>query len=324
MATIRQWGGTTESALPQGTSRLDSAEGVLFLRQAEVLVPRVLQQPKPALNFERYIPVDGSIAPWANQITERVADSYGAAGIISGGEESFPRIDVGLKENTTRQVWVGASACYTLKEIQQAQALGTELNTRMIDACRRAIMEKVNTIAFYGDAAANLKGLVQTPNALRSVAANPISSASTAAQIEAVLNAGVNHAPNATEQVEETDTLLLPPAEFQYISQTRSGSATDATIKDFWGGSNGYIAAPNIFLVRELRNAQILTGGAETSSDVAIFYRREEEVLMLPFSGIIPLPPLQTGPMSFELPFYAAVGEVILRRPRAVHIVQGV
>ena len=65
---------------------------------------------------------------------------------------------------------------------------------------------------------------------------------------------------------------------------------------------------------------QVLANGAASTTTGALFYEKDPMVLELPYSGITVLPVQQSG-LNYLVPM---VGEMIVRRPRAIHLVTGV
>jgi hypothetical protein len=309
--------------------RQDSREGVFFARELEVILPDIYENEKPALNFLDLIPIKSNVPLGARTITYRQTDVGGKATFIGPESQDLPRVNVNASEESVRYKMIGVAAVYSYEDMQEAMMMasmpgasaGANLERDLIRAARRAIEEKVNECAWYGDKAAGIVGLAQNPNILRSAAANALSGSTTADQVLSVLNTGANAIPNETEQVEKADTLLLPPSAYQYASQQQRSVVSDTTTLKFWLDTNGYVS--NARLVRELSAVKMLAGGVETETTGAIFYRKDASILELPYSGIQALPVQQQG-MKFIVPFIAKVGSLIVRRPRAIHLVTGV
>jgi hypothetical protein len=308
--------------------RMDSAEGIFFSRELEIILPEIFEEEKPMLNFLDLLPVKTNIPLGVRTITYRQTQGGGKAKFIGPESQDLPRVNITGSEDTSRYKMVGVAAVYTYEDMQEALYMaqvggsaGANLERHLIREARRAIEEKVNECAWYGDSEAGIVGLTQNPNLLRSAAAYALSNPTTADQVLSVLNAGANAVPNNTAQVERADTLLLPPLAYQYASQQQRSTASDATSLKFWLDTNGYIS--NAALVQELSAVKVLTAGVETETTGAIFYRKDPSILELPYSGIQALPVQQQG-MSFILPFIAKVGSMIVRRPRAIHLVTGV
>jgi len=314
-SSLAQLGGTE--------ARLDANEGIFLQRQLDYINEQVFEEAQPALNFLEFLPVKSDVPMWAESYFYRYSNKSGAAEFIGNGSHDFPVANMGMKEESERQRLIGAAVEFTRMDLMAAQANGIGLQAGLFMAARRAIEEKVNDIAWYGDANANLRGLLRHPEILLQPATNAIGGSTSADNVISELNSVVNSMLNNTEQVESPDMLLLPPDSYQYASQQQRSTASDTTTLNFWLATNGYVsaAAP----VRELSNATIPnSGGGTTTSDVMVAMRRSREVCELIYSGITQLPILQTGPMTFCVPFVAACAGLAVYKPRAISLVTGV
>lgn len=307
--------------------RFDNQASVFFSRELEAILPEVVQVGQPALNFLDLIPTR-AFPMGAQSITFKSAVKTGKADFIGPASGDIPSVNIEAAEDTVRYKTIGVAVRWSWEEMQAAQyaqargvGVGLSLERDGLIAARRAIEELVNRVAWYGDKGAGLLGLVRQPLLLGSDAANALGSASTADQCIAVLNAGANAIPNNTEQVETANTLLLPPDSYQYVAQQIRSTASDSTTLDFWLRTNGYVTAAQP--VRELSNAEIMVAGVPSTSDVAIFYRRDPSILELPYSGIMALPPQQQG-LNHCVILLAKVGGLMVKRPRAIHMLRGV
>lgn len=301
--------------------RYDAEETVFLARELRERLPSVFAA-EPEVNFRMVFPLKTNVPEWANDIDFATISKRGVAKVLGASGNDVPIVNASAKDSSVPYTTVGAGIIYTREELIKAAKTGLSLDSTLLLAARRAIEEKVNQIAWEGDIDAGLVGLLRHPSILASDAANALGGSSTADQCRAVLNAGVNAIPNNTEQVESADTLILPPDSWQYIHQLQNSAASDRSVAAVWLESNGY--ATSIMKARELRNAKPLAGGAETTSDVAVYLRRQPDILELPYGGIVQDPIYQCGPRSYMVLLTAKVGSVIVRRPQAIHIQRGV
>lgn len=318
---------------PGQALRNDSAESLFFQRELEIILPEVLEQEKPRLNFLDYIPVKSNVPLGVQNITFRSMTSGGKAEFLGPKSGDLPTVNVGAEEDSVRYKMIGVCAVYSYEEMMAAQfaasqrgaSVGANLERDLIRAGRRAIEELVNRVAWYGDASAKIKGLTQNPNILRSAAAYALSGSTTADQVLSVLNDGANAIQANTAEVESPNTLLLPPAAYRYAAQQQRSSASDTTTLKFWLDTNGDDAngIKAAHSVREMSEIQVLANGAASTTTGALFYEKDPMVLELPYSGIVVLPVQQSG-LNYLVPMIAKVGEMIVRRPRAIHLVTGV
>lgn len=310
----------TGQAPGDSLARLDSNEGMFFARELERINPMIFEERKPALNFLDLMPVKSDIPMHVEQYTFRTGKGFGEASFIGDYGSDFPVVNKALEETSTPYRLIGVAVEYSMLELQAAAALGRPLDSQLILEARRAIEEKVNSVAWYGDEAAGLRGLINHPEILSLAAANSIASGTTAADNLVELNKLANTIPNSTEQAEAADFAILPPDSYQEVSQQRNADGTDTSTLSYFLGTNGYIteAAP----VRELRNVS-LTGDA-SASDVAMAYKRDASCFELLYSGIQQLEIMRKGPMHYCVSFVAKVGGVAVYRPKSIFRLTGV
>lgn len=301
--------------------RYDAEESIFLARELRERLPSVFAA-EPEVNFRSVFPLKTNVPEWANDIDFATISKRGEAKILGASSADVPIVNAAAKDASVPYLTVGAGVIYTREELIKAARLGLALDSTLLLAARRAIEEKVNKIAWEGDLDAGLVGLLRHPSIQSADAANALGGSSTADQCKTVLNAGANAIPNNTEQVETADTLILPPDSWQYIHQLQNSSASDVSVANYWLGSNGYVNS--ILKARELRNAKLLAGGAESTTDAAVYLRRTPDVLELPYSGIMQDPIYQCGPRSYMILLTAKVGSVIIRRPQAILVQRGV
>ena len=125
--------------------------------------------------------------------------------------------------------------------------------------------QKVNKLAWFGDAEYGLTGMLNNASVPASVAPNggggtPEWSTKTPDEILADLNGIVDTMIELTKGVEVPDTILLPVAQNQLISSTARGTGTDTTIKKFFMDNKPEITS--IEWVNELKDVDPLPSGA--------------------------------------------------------------
>jgi len=304
-------------------ARLDAKTGFFLEGELEKIDDRVFVQPKPMLNaLGGLFPVKSDFADWQKSYSYRALSSVGKAKILDPAANDFPIVNAQREEFTTPLMPIGAAVVYDARDLAAAVNNNLNLDEALFMAARRAIEEKVNSIAFSGDQDHGLHGLLTHPGIGRLAAANAIASGTTAANNLIELNKLANSAPNNSGQVESPDIALLPPDSYQASSQQRHDTGTDTTTLSFWLGTNGYISTAQP--IRELSGATILTAGTAGTSDVAVSFRRDPMVLELLFSGIQRLPIMQTGPLTYQVPFVGYCGGMVVRLPKGVLMLTGV
>lgn len=293
---------------------LDANESAFFKRQLEYVKAGtydVKWAPNKALAL---LPVDSSAGPAATEITWRQYTRVGMAKMVADYATDFPRVDIYGAENTVKPHDIGASYGYTIQEIRRAQMAGTPLESRRADAARRAIEDKINSIAFSGDSATNLTGFLActggTEFTLTSGTSGNTWALKTADEILADMNGMVYAVIEATNGVETPDTMLLPLAQYNLIQTKRLGTYSDETVMSYFMKTNQYIK--RIEWLNELKT------GSDTSGTRAIVFKNDAEHLQL----MLPVPFEQFEAdkvgLAYTIPCLARCAGVVTYYPLSV------
>jgi len=219
---------------------------------------------------------------------------------------------------------------YTLEELGTAQLLGMNLSADKASAARRAAEEKIDQVAFVGDAAKGFTGLVNaaTPTAT-TAPADGTGSATTFAsktpdQVLRDINGQLTGIFTGTVGVEMADTLLLPYSVLLDLSTRRIDAVNQTTILEWVERNNIYTRTTRQPLTISGAFGYLDAAGAGGTKRM-VAYRRSPEVLK--FHMPMPyrfLPAWQTGPIKFDIPGIFRLGGVDIRRPKAVRYLDGV
>ena len=299
---------------------LDANESAFFKRQLEYVKAQtydVKWAPNKALAL---FPVDSSAGPAATQVTWRQFTRVGMAKMVSDYGTDFPRVDIyGTEQSITPQN-IGASYGYNIQEIRRAQMAGVPLETRRADAARRAIEDKINSIAFSGDSASNLTGFLGCSGAteftLTSGTGGNTWALKTADEILADMNGLVYAVVEATNGVETPDTMLLPLAQYNLIGTKRLGTYSDTTVMDYFLKTNPYIK--RIEWLNELKT------GSDTSGNRGIVFKNDADHLQL----CLPVPFEQFEAdkkgLAYSIPCMARCGGMIVYYPLSVGFIDSI
>jgi len=299
---------------------LDANESAFFKRQLEVVKSKtydVKWAPNKALAL---FPVDSSAGPAATEITWRQYTRVGTAKMVSDYATDFPRVDIYGTESTVKPHDIGAAYGYSITEIRRAQLAGLPLETRRADAARRAIEDKINSIAFSGDSPTNLSGFIQysgtTEFTLTSGVGGNTWALKTADEILADMNGLVSAVIEATNGVEVPDTMLLPLAQYNQIQTKRLGTYSDTTVLDYFLKTNKHIT--RIEWLNELKT------GSDTSGTRAIVFKNDADHLQL----ILPVPFEQFEAdkegLAYTIPCLARCAGMIVYYPLSIAFVDGI
>jgi hypothetical protein len=184
----------------------------------------VLMKLYPEYKYSRLIPVSSEAGPGATTITYRMYDRAGSFGLISNYASDLPRTSVKASEHRVAVKPFGGSYGYNLDEIRAAKFANVALELLEAEACRQNYEQEMNKIAFlarpndptYG----GLCGLVYQPNCIITRPATGTWSTATAKAIYQDMIDMVKTQLVLTNGIEQSDTMLLPLAEYTIVTTT--------------------------------------------------------------------------------------------------------
>lgn len=304
------------------STNLDAGETAFFSRELESIKSRSYDIEYPEMKAFTHIPISTEAGEGAQAITYAQFEEVGMARIIESYADDLPRADVRGKEYTTRVQSVGASYGYSVQEIRSSIMVNRNLPQRQSNAARRANDQKVNRLAWFGDATYNILGILNTPNIPSAPVENDGTGASTLwttktpDQILRDLNEVTNSIVALTNGVETPNTVLLPVAQYTLIASTPRSSTSDTTILDYFIKNNPFIK--NVDWVPEL------AGAGPSGVDIFIAYDKNPDKLTME----IPMPYTQYPPqernLEFVIPCESRFGGVIVYYPLSLAIGEGI
>lgn len=251
----------------ENQNNLDAAESVFLARQLTHIRAQSLTVKKAPMNAFQVFPVQTDIPAGAETAVQYVYDAVGMAEIISNFADDLPRVDLVARENAVKVFSLGDSYGYNYREVKNAAFANRNLNALRAQQARRGIDIRLNKIAWHGDKTHNIIGFLENPNI--SVIAlqgdgegNKTQLATkTADQMIRDINAVVNSIPLATNEVEQANTVLMSPAVYYLLAQTRIPDL-ETTVLQFLQGVHPEIT-------RWMRVGELKGAGAD-GSDVMI------------------------------------------------------
>jgi hypothetical protein len=294
--------------------RLDVNETAFFNRELESIKTRSYDTKYPNLKATSIIPVSTEADAGADYITYRRYTNVGIAKILANYSDNAPRADVFGEEFTSKVYRIASSYGYDRQEIRASVKTGKSLDQRRANAAKRASDEKVNSIAFTGDADFGIVGLINHPAMSNFVVPNgalgtPQWGTKTPDEIVADITGIVNAVVQLTNGVELPNTLLLPIAQYNIIATTRMTDGDSKTILQFILETSPYIK--RVDWLNELGGAGI--GGSDRMI-VGVFDPEHITLeIPLPFEQ---LPPEQRG-FGFEILTETRCGGIIMYYPLA-------
>jgi len=318
---------TLDGAITQAINNgvMDADGAVFFQRQLEHIKARSYDVQYAELKARMLFPVSNEGGPGVTSITYRTYDQVGSAKIIQAYADDLPRADVAGKETTIPVRSVGTSYGYNLDEIQASQLTGASLDQRRANAAMRSIEQKVNNVAFFGDAESNLPGLFSNPNIPTGSVVNPGSGTEwvnkTPDEILFDVNDLFADIFETTKMVERGNTLMLPPAQWSYISSTPRSANSDTTILMYLVQNSPYLnSVDDIIPVNECTAAD----NPELSADAMVAYDRSPDKLQLEIPVELEMMPVQQKNLEFVVPGRNRLAGLNIYYPLSLAIATGI
>lgn len=316
----------------EGT-RFDSADeaSVFFARELDYVKAKSYDVEYPELTALSLFPNTSEADEGAETVTYYTYDKTGMAKIIQNYSTDLPRADVNGKPSYAQVKSLGDSYGYSVQEMRASRLAGKSLDTRKGESARFQIDNLINIIAWKGDAASGLMGVLSEGQSipLYSITAGGTSGKTkwtekTADEILADVNGMAKQVARVTKNVERPDTLCVPADVYMDIS-TRRIPDTSTTVLAFILEHAPYIK--NVVSAAELDADSVETnpyGAASGGSGVAFLFTNDERKLALENPMPFIQHQLQIQGLETVIPCEARTAGVIVYYPLSALIAVGV
>jgi len=179
-------------------------------------------------------------------------------------------------------------------------------------------------VAFNGRADADLPGFLSNPNiptitVVDGASTSPLWVNKTPDEILFDINDLFGDVFENTKMKERADTLLLPPAQWNYIASTPRASNSDTTILQYIVQNSPFLSSmDNVIPVNEL------VGAGTAGVDIMVAYTRRPDKLQLeiPYE-FTSLAPQEQG-LEIEIPCHSTLGGVNVYYPMSAAIAEDI
>lgn len=305
----------------ENSGRFDANESIFFARQLEAIKAQTYDVKRANLNALQLMPVSTDVPEGATTITYRQYDTVGMAKVIANYANDLPRADVTGKEFTSNIRSIGNAFGYNTQEIRSAIFAGVNLPARKAMAATRAHQEKINALAFTGDADHGLPGLISNTNVPEvtlladGTGSSKTFASKTADKIVRDVNSLINKIISQSKGVHRATEVWMPVEQYALIATTQNSTASDTTILQFLQQVHPGVTFRQVV---ELDGAG--AGGADRM--YAIENSRDNWAIEIPMMMKM-YSPQQKG-LEFEVPVESRFGGVIIEYPLALVFADGI
>lgn len=300
--------------------KLDANEQLFFERQLEFIETTTYNIRYGALKARDYIPVSGEVPEGAKTITYRQYDMVGMAKIVANYATDFPRVTVKGKEFTSPVKRLGDSYEYSEDDIKAAILAQMDLDSMEAAAAKRAIMQKENSIAWFGDEDTGLPGFLTNANIPEAAAAatgqgnSPLWSTKTPDQICSDVTDMIESISSLTLGVEEADTVLFPKSRWNVLKKRIPD--LNMTILQFLKETH-----PEITLWGWLN--ELSTSGVGVTAEM-MAYKRDPMFVKMHVPLDFTQYEVQVQGLNYKIPCSSKTGGTIVYYPLSATLVYGI
>ena len=293
--------------------------GIFLARELETILARAFEVEYADIKYSTVIPVSSEVGTGADSFTYRVFDKQGSMKVIGDKAQDLPRADVLRKEVTHPVRSLGASFAYTVQETRAASTVpGMNLEQRRANAVRRAYEEKVQEIAYFGDAPSGMKGFFNNNQVDKLVPDHWFDTADiTTDEMLQLLNEPATRIVQNSNMKEMPNTMLVPYNAYRIISTTPRSTTSDTTVMEFFLRTN-----PMITAIEPINELEASKSGGALSKDRVICYDRSPDKLQLHVPQPLEfLPPLRQS-LEFSVAAHARIGGLALYYPKSAIVLE--
>lgn len=316
---------TKDSALAYYVNQLDNLDKRLY-------------QPLTSVSWGRDIKLRPGIT-MSNESTSFIRSAFAAAGTLksataTGGGMPFISAETtaipGVSINGERVVLplrlLAREISFTSVELERSQLTGQPIDAQKTDALNTLYQMNTDQMVYIGASEVGATGLVNSADVTATTVATGVSGSTlwtskTPDEILADVNTLLADAWKASAYAVCPGKLLLPPAQFAYISSQKVSSAGNVSILKFLKENSISLNVNGKEL--DIQPVKWLAGAGVGPSDRMVAYTNEEDRVRFPMVPIRRETAYYQG-IRFTAPYLWAFGEVEIVYPETVRYADGI
>jgi hypothetical protein len=288
--------------------------GIFLARELETILSRTFEVEYADIKYSQLIPISSEVGPGADSFTYRLFDKQGSMKVIADKAGDLPRSDVLRKEVTYPVRSLGGSFGYTIQETRAAAMVpNMNLEQRRANAVRRAYEEKVQEIAYFGDAPSGMKGFFNNDQIDKLVPDKWFdTSGVTTDEMLALLNEAPTRLVQNSNMKEMPNTMLVPYNVYRIISTTPRSTVSDTTVMEFFLRTN-----PMISSIEPINELEATKSFGNLSKDRIVIYDRNPDKLQLHVPQPLEFLPPERRNLEFTVAAHARIGGLAWYYPKS-------
>jgi hypothetical protein len=301
--------------------RFDDAQTAMLENELEAMKSRVYEVRFQELKGRTLVPFNTETDRGAESIAWEVMDEVGEAKVgASADSDDIPLVEVSSRKESKLVYNIVSGYRYSINDMWAAAFSGRPLNDRRGRTARRSIERRVDDIVFNGIGEADIPGLINHGDVSSTTVDNGDWTASARTYLEIAQDVAkmVGETVDATKDIFRPDTLVIPTGQFIHIATKPVSADNDRTVLNALRDNLRELG------VTRIESSNRLEGAGATSTDRAVLYLRDPEVLEFDMPlDFFQLPPEPRG-LGFVVPVMARAAGLTIHHPGAVRYMDGI
>lgn len=304
-----------------------------YVNQLENLDKR-LYEPLTSISWGRDIKLRSGIT-MSNESTSFIQSAFAGAGTldsvgnmpwISAETTAIPGVSVNGQKIVLPLRLLGREVAYTSVELERSQLTGQPIDVQKMDALNILYQMNTDQMVYIGSTDVGATGLINNADVTATGVANgaggsPLWINKTPTEILADVNTLITATWKAAAYAVCPGKLLLPPAQFAYISSQLISSAGSQSILKFL--IENCISLQINGKALDIQPVKWLTGAGADSEDRMVAYTNEENRVRYPMVPIRRETAYYQG-IRYTAPYIWAFGEMEFVYPETVQYADGI
>lgn len=304
---------------------VNDADQQFVARQLEYVRAKTADILFPPLKFRELVPINYEAPTGMADWNYRSFEKLGQARFIDDYSTDLPNSTVRQFEFKVPFHSIGTSIRYTWQDMAAAQAAVSNgatfnLDVKRMEAARRSIEEKLDSIARTGDPTRGISGLTNLSSVgILTASAAWSSLIGSPSTILADMNLAVNTIVNNTQETFIPDTLVLPTAQYNLIAtlpMVVSSGAPFSTVLRFFLDNQPY--------VKDVIPWIAFKGAGTNGVDRMLAYKRDAMELEMPISLDFTMLPTEIESLEYRIPCIARTCGVVAMYPIGMLYTDGI
>lgn len=330
--------GKSATSAPAGGVPVMDAAGIasgnaFLISELEKRDPNI-RKPLSSFTYPRDIVIETG-GGWVDYVSA-MSVAYGITGgavnspVTAGGSNGIPIVQASVDKGVYKAHTFAAALRVMWQDMQRANFIGRSLDNLLQDGVRMAYDKHMDANVYVGITEYGTTGLVNSPDAVETTAANGAAGTATWAtktpqeilkDVNDALAAGWN--ANANDPTAIPNHILIPYEQYLYIMTTMVTDLATETIYDFLMKNNAATKAGGDLFI----GPTVWCKGAGTgSTDRMVVYNNDRRFVKM--DELVPLSRIMSAPVvtsvCYDTAYMADLSEVQIFYPTSIRYVDGI